>query len=78
MSIIHDLQEAMLDNSIKGDLATQLYDITEQYNEGILSKEEYEDLVNQIADIESYDELASDEVTSRWLINISTQLLSVI
>lgn len=78
MSILQELQEAMNDDGIKGQLATQLHDITEQYNDGILTDEEYRDLVEQIADIENNDELAGDEITSRWVVNITSAILSVV
>ena len=78
MSILQELQEAMEDDGIKGQLATQLHDITEQYNDGILSDEEYKDLVQQIADVKNNDELAGDEITSRWVVNITSAILSVV
>lgn len=78
MSILQELQEAMNDDGIKGQLATQLHDITEQYNDGILTDEEYKDLVEQIADVENNDELAGDEITSRWVVNITSAILSVV
>ena len=78
MSILQELQEAMDDDGIKGQLAAQLHDITEQYNDGILTDEEYRDLVEQIADVESNDELAGDEITSRWVVNITSAILSVV
>ena len=78
MSILQELQEAMNDDGIKGQLATQLHDITEQYNDGILTDEEYRDLVEQIADVENNDELAGDEITSRWVVNITSAILSVV
>jgi hypothetical protein len=78
MSILQELQEAMEDDGIKGQLAAELHDITEQYNDGILTDEEYRDLVEQIADIENNDELAGDEITSRWVVNITSAILSVV
>ena len=78
MSILAELQEAMEDDGIKGQLAAELHDITEQYNDGILSDEEYKDLVQQIGDIENNNELAGDEVASRWVVNITTAILSAV
>lgn len=78
MSILAELQEAMNDDGIKGQLAAELHDITEQYNDGILTDEEYKDLVQQIGDIESNDELAGDEIASRWVVNITTAILSAV
>jgi hypothetical protein len=78
MSILAELQEAMGDDGIKGQLAAELHDITEQYNEGILSAEEYKDLLGQIADVQNNSDLADDEVTSRWVVNITKVLISAV
>ena len=78
MSVLTELKNAMTEPGIKGSLATQLHDITEQYNDGILSPEEYKDLVAQIADVQASDELAGDEVTSRWVVNIAKVLASAV
>ena len=78
MSILAEIQEAMNEPGIKGSLATQLHDITQQYNEGILTAEEYKDLVSQLADVRSSDELAGDEIASRWIVNIAQVILSAV
>ena len=68
----------MSDPGVKGALAQQLYDITEQYNDGILTDVEYKDLVTQIGDIQANDELAGDEITSRWVVNITKTIISAV
>jgi len=78
MSILNELKEVMGEDSIKGQLATQLHDITEQYNEGILTKEEYDELINDVVMVAQYNELANDEITSRWLVKIAEKLISVV
>ena len=78
MSILNELKTAMSDPGIKGALAQQLYDITEQYNDGILTDVEYKDLVAQIGDIQANDELAGDEITSRWVVNITKTIISAV
>lgn len=78
MSILAELQEAMNDDGIKGQLAAELHDITEQYNDGILTDEEYKDLVQQIGDIENNNELAGDEIASRWVVGITQAILSAV
>ena len=78
MSVINELKSAMSDTGIKGALAQQLYDITEQYNDGILTEAEYKDLVEQIGDVQANDDLAGDEVTSRWVVNITKVILSAV
>jgi len=78
MSILNELKSAMSDPGVKGALAQQLYDITEQYNDGILTDVEYKDLVTQIGDIQANDELAGDEITSRWVVNITKTIISAV
>lgn len=78
MSILAELKQAMDEDSIKGQLATQLHDITEQFNEGILTEAEFKELVTEIAEVQAANDLADDEIAQRWIINISTQLLSAI
>ena len=68
----------MIEPGIKGSLAAQLHDITEQYNDGILTDVEYKDLVAQIGDIEANADLAADEVTARWVVNITKAIMSAI
>jgi hypothetical protein len=78
MSVLNELRSAMSEPGIKGALAQQLHDITEQYNEGILNEAEFKDLVTQIADVQNNSDLANDEITSRWVVNITQAILSVV
>ena len=78
MSVLTELKTAMGEPGIKGALAQQLHDITEQYNEGILNEAEFKDLVTQIGDVQANEELAQDEVTSRWVVNITQVILSAV
>jgi len=75
MSILNEIKSAMEEPGIKGQLATQLHDITEQYNDNILTEAEYKDLVQQFSDVQANADLAGDEVTQRWVINISKAIL---
>jgi hypothetical protein len=78
MSVLNELRAAMMEPGIKGSLAAQLHDITEQYNDGILNGDEFKDLVTQIGDVQANDALAGDEVTSRWVANITKVILSAV
>ena len=78
MSVLNELRDAMSEPGIKGSLAAQLHDITEQYNDGILNAAEFKDLVAQIGDVQANDELAGDEVTSRWVVDITKVILSAV
>jgi len=78
MSVLNELRSAMSEPGIKGALAQQLHDITEQYNDGILTDVEYKDLVTEIGNVQANAELAQDEVTARWVVNITKTILSVV
>ena len=78
MSILAELKQAMREDSIKGQLAAQLHDITEQYNDDLLTAEEYKDLVREIGEIQAANDLADDEIAQRWIINISKTLISAV
>lgn len=76
--ILEELKGLMDQDNIKGKIATELHDITEQYQEGILSAEEYKELLADIEAINIANELADDENTSRWLTETAKILISVI
>jgi hypothetical protein len=58
-------------------LANELLVIRENYEQGQLSQEEYQYLVNEIADIRAQQELATDEVACRWIVAAAKALISV-
>lgn len=76
--ILKELKDLMPQDNIQGKIAAELHDITEQYQEGILNKEEYLELLNDIEVINKANELANDEITSRWLTETVKILISVI
>jgi hypothetical protein len=76
--IIKELKAKMDNDTIESKIATELHDITEQYNEGILTAEEYKELLLDIEKINKANELADDEEVSRWLTNTVKLLISVI
>ena len=77
--ILEELKQlASTDDGIKGKLAAELNDITEQYQEGIFTKEEYDELIKDVVTISNFDKLANDEETSRWLVKVAEALISVV
>jgi hypothetical protein len=76
--IVKELKAKMDSDTIESKIATELHDITEQYNEGILTAEEYKELLLDIEKINKANELADDEEVSRWLTNTVKLLISVI
>lgn len=59
-------------------LANELLVIRENYEQGQLSTEEYQYLIQEIANIRAQQELASDEIACRWIIAAATALASAI
>lgn len=76
--VLKELKAKMDSDTIEAKIATELHDITEQFNEGILTAEEYKELLLDIEKINKANELAEDEVTSRWLTNTVKLLISVV
>ena len=76
--IIKELKAKMDSDTIESKIATELHDITEQYQDGILTAEEYKELLIDIEKINKANELANDEEVSRWLTNTVKLLISVI
>ena len=76
--VLKELKAKMDGDSIEAKIATELHDITEQFNEGILTAEEYKELLLDIEKMNKANELANDEVTSRWLTNTVKLLISVV
>ena len=75
--MLEQLREAAGMGGPAAALANELLVIRENYEQGQLSKEEYEYLVNEIADIRAQQELATDEVACRWIVAAAKALISV-
>ena len=76
--IVKELKSKMDGDSIESKIATELHDITEQYQDGILTAEEYKELLVDIEKLYIANDLSNDEITSRWLTNTVKLLVSVI
>ena len=66
------------ETGIVADLARELVEVHAQYNAGDLSKEEYDFLVKEIADVKAMNGLANDEAACRWICECAEVLLGVI
>ncbi len=75
--MLEQLREAAGLGGPAAALANELLVIRENYEQGQLSKEEYEYLINEIADIRAQQELATDEVACRWIVAAAKALISV-
>ncbi len=77
MSILNDLREQAGLGGPAAVLANELLVIRENYEQGQLSKEEYEYLLSEIASIRAQQELASDEIACRWIVAAAQALIAV-
>jgi hypothetical protein len=75
--MLEQLREAAGMGGPAAALANELLVIRDNYEQGQLSKEEYEYLINEIADIRAQQELATDEVACRWIVAAAKALISV-
>ena len=60
------------------ELANELLVIRQQYEAGELNAEEYQYLLQQVAEIKAAQSLASDEIACRFIINAAMTLASTI
>ena len=77
MSILNELREQAGLGGPAAVLANELLVIRENYEQGQLSKEEYEYLLSEIASIRAQQELASDEIACRWIVAAAQALIAV-
>ena len=59
-------------------LANELLVLNEQYQSGQLSKEEYQFLIQQVAEVRAAQELASDEQAMRYIVQAASALIKVV
>lgn len=59
-------------------LAEELIAVGEQYQTGQLTRDEFEFLVGEIAQVRAQQELATDEIAQRWIINAASAVLSAV
>jgi len=78
MDVLQELQQKMTQDTIEGRIAAELHDVTQQYQEGILTKEDYVTLLQDIEMIEQANDIADDEVLSRWLTETVKVLIAVV
>ena len=78
MNLIERLQQQAGMGGAAGTLASDLISFYEQYTSGQLTKEEYEFLVKEVAEIRAQQELANDEVACRWIVAAAQGILAVV
>lgn len=77
MSILNELREQAGLGGPAAALANELLVIRENYEQGQLTKEEYEFLLQEIASIRAQQDLASDEIACRWIVAAAQALIAV-
>jgi hypothetical protein len=68
----YSILEYVEEKTIRGDLARELHGIINDYNDGQISVEDKEALVEEILRAYQASELAKDEVMWRWAVNAAT------
>ena len=76
-NMLEQLREVAGQPGPAAKLANDMLVFYDEYTSGHLSKEEYEYLLNEIADIRAQQELASDEITLRWVVAAAKGLMSL-
>ena len=77
MSILNDLREQAGMGGPAASLANELLVIRENFEQGQLSKEEYDYLLSEIASVRAQQELASDEIACRWIAAAANALIAL-
>ena len=73
----YSIIEYVEEQSIRGDLARELHGIINDYNDGQISAEDKEALVEEILQAYQASELAKDEVMWRWAVNAASLVTSL-
>ena len=76
--MLEQLRETAGQGGPAAGLANQLLVYTDQYQSGELSKEDYQYLVQEIAEVKAQQELANDEIACRYIYEAATTLLSAV
>ena len=77
MNILEDLREKAGFPGPVAQLANEMLVIRQNYEQGQLSTEEYQYLLEEVANIRAQQELANDEVAMRWVV-AAAQLLAAV
>jgi uncharacterized coiled-coil DUF342 family protein len=78
MSLLNELREQAGLGGPAASLANEILVIRENYEQEQLTVEEYKFLLKEIAEIRAQQELASDEITMRWIVSVAQGLSAVV
>jgi hypothetical protein len=77
MSILNDLREQAGMGGPAASLANELLVIRENFEQGQLSREEYDYLLQEISSVRAQQEIASDEIACRWIAAAAQALIAL-
>lgn len=77
MSILNELREQAGLGGPAAALSNELLVIRENFEQGQLSREEYDYLLSEIASVRAQQELASDEIACRWIAAAAQALIAL-
>ena len=77
MNILEDLREKAGFPGPVAQLANEMLVIRQNYEQGQLNAEEYQYLLEEVANIRAQQELANDEVAMRWVV-AAAQILAAV
>ena len=78
MSVLENLRETAGLGGPAAQLANELLVIRENYEQGAYSADEYQFLINEIAEIRAQQELANDEIACRYIVQAAMALASAV
>lgn len=74
---LDDLNQYVNDDSVRGELAREFLGVIADYQAGTISREDKDQLVEQIAQSFQNNRLADDEESVRWIANAVSLVVSV-
>lgn len=77
-TVFEQLQEQVGMGGARGLLANEMLEFYNQYTQGQLSKEEYQFLMDDIANVKAQQQLADDEIACRWFVAAASALISMV
>lgn len=76
--MLEELREVAGQGGPAASLANELLVIRDNYEQGQLTQEEYQYLLQEIADIRAQQQLATDEIACRWIVAAAKTLISAV
>ena len=76
--MLEQLREVAGTGGPAASLANELLVLHDQYQSGELSKEEYQYLVEQVAQVRAAQELSTDEQAMRFIVSAASAIMMVV